>query len=183
VSDSDRLQLILGDITELKVAAIVNAANPALLGGGGVDGAIHQAAGPELHGACRAIPEVSPGVRCPTGEARITPGFKLPARFVIHTVGPVWHGGGHREPELLASCYRKSLALAREHHCRTVAFPAISCGVFGYPHDLASAIAIREVREALNYGTDFDAITMVAFNRESHDAIIGAIGASMGRPR
>ena len=183
MSDTNRLRVLLGDITELKVAAIVNAANRSLLGGGGVDGAIHEAAGPELYGACRAIPEVSPGMRCPTGEARITPGFRLPARFVIHTVGPVWHGGGLREPEHLASCYRNSLALAREHHCRTVAFPAISCGVFGYPTDLASAIAVREVREALNYGPDFDAITLVAFNGETHDAILTAIGASTGRPR
>jgi O-acetyl-ADP-ribose deacetylase (regulator of RNase III) len=183
VSDSDRLRLLLGDITTLEVDAIVNAANRALLGGGGVDGAIHQAAGPELYGACRAIREVAPGVRCPTGEARITPGFRLPARFVIHAVGPVWQGGGHREQEHLAACYRNSLALAREHHCRTVAFPAISCGVFGYPNDLASAIAIREVREALNYGPDFDAITLVAFDRETHDVLVNAIGASTGRPR
>ncbi len=180
---SNRLRTLLGDITKLEVDAIVNAANRALLGGAGVDGAIHQAAGPELYGACRAIPEVSPGVRCPTGEARITPGFRLPARFVIHTVGPVWHGGDLGEPKHLASCYRSSLALAREHNCRTVAFPAISCGVFGYPSDLASAIAIRQVREALDYGTDFDAITLVAFNRETHGAILTAIGASSGRPR
>src|SRR5689334_1848884 len=106
-----RLQVLQGDITRLSVDAIVNAANERMLGGGGVDGAIHRAAGPELLEACRGVPEVRPGVRCPTGEARITPGFRLPARHVIHTVGPVWRGGSHREPELLASCYGSSLRL------------------------------------------------------------------------
>jgi O-acetyl-ADP-ribose deacetylase (regulator of RNase III) len=128
------------------VAAIVNAANERLLGGAGVDGAIHRAAGPELLAACRAIPEVRPGVRCPTGEARITPGFRLSARHVIHTVGPVWHGGARGEPDLLARCYLSSLALAREHGLESVAFPAISCGIYGYPEDQASEIAVREVR-------------------------------------
>src|SRR5215207_9846446 len=109
------LHLVRDDITTLDVDAIVNAANKSLLGGGGVDGAIHRAAGPELLAACRALPEVRPGVRCPTGEARLTPGFHLKARYVIHTAGPVWHGGGRKERELLASCYRHSLALAREH--------------------------------------------------------------------
>ena len=109
------LSVVRGDITKLDVDAIVNAANTALLGGGGVDGAIHRAAGPELLAACRALPEVRPGVRCPTGEARITPGFRLKARFVIHTAGPVWRGGGQNEQELLASCYQTSIALARDH--------------------------------------------------------------------
>jgi O-acetyl-ADP-ribose deacetylase len=140
------IEVIQGDITTLAFDAIVNAANESLLGGGGVDGAIHRAAGPRLLAACRAIPEVSPGVRCPTGEARITPGFRLPARHVIHTVGPVWRGGSHREPERLASCYRRSLELAAEQAIGSLAFPAISCGVYAYPIDEAVAIAVREVR-------------------------------------
>ncbi len=138
------IEIVEADITTLDVDAIVNAANETLLGGGGVDGAIHRAAGPELLAACRALPEVRRGVRCPTGEARITPGFWLPARFVIHTVGPVWRGGDHREAELLASCYRASLRLANEHAAASIAFPAISCGVYGYPIEAAVAIAVRE---------------------------------------
>src|SRR5215216_1038813 len=125
------VEVVLGDITTLDVDAIVNAANERMLGGGGVDGAIHRAAGPELLAACLAIPEVRPGVRCPTGEARLTPGFLLPARFVIHAVGPVWRGGRHDEPELLAHCYRNALALARQQGVQSVAFPAISCGAYG----------------------------------------------------
>ena len=171
----NRLRTHLGDITRLEVDAIVNAANSSLLGGGGVDGAIHAAAGPELVRACRSLSETTPGVRCPTGEARITPGFRLPARYVIHTVGPVWHGGSNGEPERLAACYRSSLALAREHACRTVAFPAISCGVFGYPVEEATRIAVREIREALDGGGDFETITLVAYNREIHDVMTGAL--------
>jgi O-acetyl-ADP-ribose deacetylase (regulator of RNase III) len=147
-----RVDIIEGDITALAVDAIVNAANETLEGGGGVDGAIHRAAGAQLLAACRALPAVRAHVRCPTGEARITPGFKLPAKFVIHTVGPVWHGGNRGEPELLASCYRESLRLAREHQLRCIAFPAISCGVYGYPLDAAATIAVREVRAFI--GTD-----------------------------
>ncbi len=128
-----QVEVVRGDITKLEVDAVVNAANETLLGGGGVDGAIHRAAGPRLLEACRAIPEVRPGVRCPTGEARITPGFQLPAQHVIHTVGPVWRGGSRGEPGVLASCYRESLRLAEEHGACSVAFPAISCGVYGYP--------------------------------------------------
>jgi O-acetyl-ADP-ribose deacetylase len=136
------------DITTLAVDAIVNAANETLLGGGGVDGAIHRAAGPRLLAACRAIPEVRPGVRCPTGQARITPGFDLPARFVIHTVGPIWRGGDHGEAGLLAACYRNSVRLALEHQLQSIAFPAISCGVYGYPLQHAARVAVDSLREA-----------------------------------
>lgn len=148
------IEVLRADITTLALDAIVNAANQRLLGGGGVDGAIHRAAGPRLLEACRAIPEVRPGVRCPTGESRITPGFDLPARYVIHAVGPVWSGGGAGEPELLASCYRGALALAAERGCRTIAFPAISCGVYGYPVREACTVAVRELTRAQPGGPD-----------------------------
>ncbi len=143
------IKIIQGDITTLSVDAIVNAANQVMLGGGGVDGAIHRAAGPELYEACLKVPEVRPGIRCPTGEARITPGFRLPAKFVIHTVGPVYSDGQHGEPEKLAACYRNSLALAAENGCASVAFPSISTGVYGYPLEEAAKIAVREVGEFL----------------------------------
>ena len=145
------------DITTLAVDAIVNAANATLLGGGGVDGAIHRGAGPDLLAACRALGG------CATGDARITPGFGLPARFVIHTVGPVWQGGTFGEPRLLASCYRRTLALAREHQLRTVAFPAISCGAYGYPLEAAVAIAVREVRAAMAADPSFERIVFACF--------------------
>ena len=144
------IKIVQGDITTLAVDAIVNAANQVMLGGGGVDGAIHRAAGKELFEACLKTPEVRPGVRCPTGEARITPGFRLPAKFVIHTVGPVYRDGAHGEPEKLAACYRNSLALAAESGCKSIAFPCISTGVYGYPIEEAAQIAVREVREFLS---------------------------------
>src|SRR5574344_1778579 len=135
-----------GDITKLAVDAIVNAANHVMLGGGGVDGAIHRAAGRELYEACLKVPEVRPGVRCPTGEARITPGFELSAKFVSHTVGPVYRDGQHGEPEKLAACYRNTLALPAENGCKFIALPCISTGVYGYPIEDAAKIAMREVR-------------------------------------
>src|ERR1700755_1146052 len=138
-----RVSLLEGDITKVQGDALVNAANTALLGGGGVDGAIHRAAGPELLAECRALGG------CPTGEARITKGYRLPAKAVIHTVGPVWDGGGYGEPKLLASCYRNCFELARTNGIKTIAFPAISCGVYGYPIPQAAVIAIRETRDAL----------------------------------
>jgi O-acetyl-ADP-ribose deacetylase (regulator of RNase III) len=141
-----RIEIVEADITTLDVDVIVNAANETLLGGGGVDGAIHRAAGPELLAACRALREVRPNVRCPTGEAHITPGFRLSAKFVIHTVGPVWHGGGAGEAGLLESCYRRSLQLAHDQGLHSIAFPAISCGVYGYPLDLAIPVATGAAR-------------------------------------
>src|SRR5438874_1820297 len=148
-----KIEVLKADITKLKVDAIVNAANTSLLGGGGVDGAIHRAAGPELLQDCRKIGG------CPTGEARLTRGYRLPAKYVIHAVGPVWRGGTQGEPELLASCYRNSLRLAAENGIRTIAFPAISCGIYGYPLDQAAAIAVRECSSAVG----FDRITLVCF--------------------
>ncbi len=138
------ITIVQGDITKLAVDAIVNAANQVMLGGGGVDGAIHRAAGQELYDACLKVAEVRPGVRCPTGEARITSGFRLPAKFVIHTVGPVYRDGRHGEPDKLAACYRNSLQLALDNGCRSIAFPCISTGIYGYPIRDASEIAVRE---------------------------------------
>jgi O-acetyl-ADP-ribose deacetylase (regulator of RNase III) len=141
-----RIEIVRTDITALEVDAIVNAANESLLGGGGVDGAIHRAAGPDLLAECETLPQVRPGVRCPTGEARITAGHQLPARHVIHTVGPVYADGRHGEADLLASCYRSVLRLAEARGLHSIAFPAISTGAYGYPLDEACAIAVREIR-------------------------------------
>ena len=159
-----KIELVQGDITTLAVDAIVNATNKTLLGGGGVDGAIHRAAGPQLLQACERIGG------CPTGEARITPGFGLPARHVVHTVGPVWGGGTRGEADLLASCYRTSLALALEHGLRTIAFPAISTGVYRFPLERATRIAVREVTAFLStHGDAIDQVTFVAFDRETFE--------------
>ena len=159
-----RVRVLEADITTLDVDSIVNAADERMLGGGGVDGAIHRAAGPELRQACLQVPEVRPGVRCPTGEARLTAAFALPAKYVIHTVGPVWRGGAHQEPELLAGCYRNSLGLAQEHQLKSIAFPAISCGVFGYPVDQAARVAVSELRRHLPQDSQLAQVILVAFD-------------------
>ena len=155
------------DITKLAVDAIVNAANQVMLGGGGVDGAIHRAAGRKLYDACLKVAEVRPGVRCPTGEARITPGFRLPAKFVIHTVGPVYRDGRHGEPEKLAACDRNSLALAQENGCRSVAFPCITTGVYGYPIRDAAEIAVREVHAFLANHPDLEVVFCCFSSRDA----------------
>src|ERR1051326_1037727 len=168
------IELLKGDITKLAVDDIVNAANSSLQGGGGVDGAIHRAAGPELAEEGRRLGG------CPTGEARITRGYRLPAKYVIHTVGPVWRGGTHREPELLASCYRSSLELAKEHAIRSIAFPAISCGIYGYPIDDAAKIAVGEVTA---FADAFDRIVFVAFGADVYDALERSLRPMQARER
>jgi O-acetyl-ADP-ribose deacetylase (regulator of RNase III) len=160
-----RFEIVAGDITKLDVDAIVNAANSSLLGGGGVDGAIHRAAGPELLAACRLLGG------CATGDAKITPGFRLPSKYVIHAVGPVWHGGDRGEPALLASCYRRSVELALENDVRTIAFPAISCGVYGYPIDAAAEIAVGETARVLDGSESIDRVLFVAFGDDVRRAL------------
>ena len=163
------MKVIQADITTLPVDVIVNAANTTLLGGWGVDGAIHRAAGMELQIACAALGG------CPPGEARLTPGFRLPARFVIHTVGPVWNGGGQGEPDQLARCYRSSLALAAAQGLHSVAFPGISTGIYGYPKDSAAAIAVREVRAFLADHPLPEKVILVAFDDEAIAALRAAL--------
>lgn len=160
---SGKIEAVRADITELPVDAIVNAANTRMLGGGGVDGAIHRKAGPDLLAECRTVGG------CPTGEARITHGYRLPARWVIHTVGPVWRGGEHGEPEKLAACYRNVFALVAEHGLRTVAFPSISTGVYGYPIEMASEIAVREIRRAVEENRNVEKVTIACFDDRTLD--------------
>ena len=159
----DKIEIIKGDITKQAVDAIVNAANCSLLGGGGVDGAIHRAAGPELLAECRTLGG------CKTGEAKITKGYKLPAKHVIHTPGPVWHGGSHGEPELLRSCYRSCLELASENGCKTVDFPSISTGVYHFPLDKASQIAIKAISEYLFEHPEIERVRMVCFDERTKE--------------
>lgn len=158
------IEVVLGDITRLEVDAIVNAANSSLLGGGGVDGAIHRVAGPQLLQACQKIGG------CPPGEARITPGFRLPAMSVIHTVGPVWRGGDHGEDATLARCYRNTMSLAAQHHVRSIAFPSISTGAYGFPVDRAARIAVRELRDAADRYPDITTVRVVCFGQDTFAA-------------
>jgi O-acetyl-ADP-ribose deacetylase len=160
---NDAILIIVGDITEQKVDAIVNAANTSLLGGGGVDGAIHRAAGPGLLAECRTLHG------CSTGDAKITRGHRLPAKWVIHTVGPVWRGGHNSEDELLANCYQRSLALVVENGLGTVAFPAISTGIYGFPLERATRIAVREARAFLDEHANLERILFVCFDRRTRD--------------
>jgi O-acetyl-ADP-ribose deacetylase (regulator of RNase III) len=170
----DRIAVLGGDITQQKVDAIVNAANTSLLGGGGVDGAIHRAAGPELLAECRKLKG------CATGDAKITRGYRLPAKWVIHTVGPVWHGGNHGEDELLASCYRKCLALALEHGIRTIAFPAISTGAYGFPLERATRIALAETVAFLKRNPAVEKVVFVCFGQQVFDCYRAALNEMRG---
>jgi O-acetyl-ADP-ribose deacetylase len=162
----NEIEVLETDITKLAIDAIVNAANESLLGGGGVDGAIHRAAGPKLLEECREL------AGCPTGQAKITKGHNLPAKFVIHTVGPVWHGGSRNEPELLANCYRNSLALATSRAIKTIAFPAISCGIYGYPINQAVQIAVRETRAYLEQNSLPEKVIFACFGRDIYEAYV-----------
>lgn len=167
----NRIFILQGDITKQTCDAIVNAANTSLLGGGGVDGAIHRAAGPDLLAECRTLHG------CETGQAKITGGYRLPARYVIHTPGPIWRGGDRNEPNLLASCYRSCLALARENGCQTVCFPSISTGVYHFPLDRAAAIAIGAIAEFLKENDTPETVTMVCFDSRTKAAYEAALAA------
>ncbi len=156
--------MIHGDITTIEIEAVVNAANQTLLGGGGVDGAIHRAAGPELLAACKELLQIRPGVRCPTGEARITPGFRLKAQWVIHTVGPRWRGGGSGEERLLASCYRRALEIALKNGIKSLAFPAISCGAYRFPLERGAAVAVRAISDLLQRQPSIEMVLLVTLN-------------------
>ena len=169
---ASRMEVWQGDITRLDVDAIVNAANSSLMGGGGVDGAIHRAAGPELVAECMTLG------RCPTGEARITHGYRLPARWVIHTVGPVWAGGSHNEDARLANCYRNSLTLAAKHGLHSVAFPAISTGIYGFPMDRAIPIALGETRRFLTNDATIERVIFVCYGDDAYEAYRAALASA-----
>lgn len=174
---AQRLEALQADITRLDVEAIVNAANSTLLGGGGVDGAIHRAAGPQLKSFCAALGG------CPTGQARLSPGFGLPARWVIHVVGPVWRGGTSGEPALLAACYRNAFAIVRERHIASIAIPAVSCGVYGYPKRDAADIAVRECLAALRDDPNLERVLLVAFDAQMYAILREAIRAARAAPQ
>ncbi|MBN9390436.1 MAG: O-acetyl-ADP-ribose deacetylase [Chloroflexi bacterium] len=169
---AERIEVKQGDITKLDVDAIVNAANTSLLGGGGVDGAIHRAAGPGLLEECRKLHG------CPTGQAKITGGYRLPARHVIHAVGPVWRGGNQHEDELLAGCYRNSLRLAAENNLKTIAFPAISTGIYSFPLDRATRIAVREVQEFLRQNSSLEKVIFVCFDADTFQTYRNVLAAA-----
>ena len=162
INTMEKIELFRGDITKLEVDAIVNAANTSLLGGGGVDGAIHKAAGPQLLEECKTLGG------CPTGDAKITRGYRLPARYIIHTVGPVWYGGENNERSLLISCYKKSLQLALDNGIKTIAFPNISTGVYKFPKDMAATIALGEVKDFLNKNNKFEKVIFAIFDEENY---------------
>lgn len=166
---SNEIEIIVGDITRQNVDAIVNAANNSLLGGGGVDGAIHRAAGPELLAECRKLGG------CDTGEAKVTSGYNLPAKWIIHTAGPVWRGDNHKEDEMLARCYRNSLAMAKRYGARTVAFPSISTGAYGFPLERAARIAVNEIATFLRGNNAIEKVLVVCFNEHTYNAYSNAL--------